>query len=129
MRLKLAQSYLHGPQKWISSVWFPWPFIAILYFFPGKSDIDTFEITFEQRFLNAFVFASGDSEFPIPTQPDHNPANIATDLCTEYVIGLGDQKTLKPDIPISSENKSSWSCIRVNLWWGLRRKKMPAYSF
>lgn len=36
--------------------------------------------------------------FPCPTQLDHNLRNGAADLCTEYVLGLGDQAILKLNI-------------------------------
>ena len=45
--------------------------------------------------------------FPCPTLLDYNLASIAADLCTEHVVGLGDQKALIFDISISFENKSS----------------------
>lgn len=47
--------------------------------------------------------------FPGHTQLGYKLASVAADLCTEYVVGPGDQATLKFDISISFENK-------VTLW-------------
>lgn len=37
-------------------------------------------------------------DVPCPTELDHNLNNGVGDLCTEYVVGLGDQATLKFNI-------------------------------
>ena len=96
LRFKLAPSHPPRPQIRISSD--SHGHLTLLYCCPGRSDINpTLEKSCESSFWRQYLLQET-VNFPCPTQLDHNLAKGAEDLCTEYVVDLSDQATLKSNI-------------------------------